>query len=72
MSAQPEKTKSASDTLMRAMERFGESEPKFAIVIFINEADELHWLRSDTSATTTVGVLESIKAQVLKDWLEDE
>jgi hypothetical protein len=72
MPAKPLKTSSGTDTLMAAMETFGESEPKFAIVIFVNEKDELHWLRSDNSCTTTIGVLEAIKAQVIKDWLEDE
>lgn len=68
----PVKTSTATEAVMRAMEQFGESEPKFAIVIFVNEKDELHWLRSNTSCTTTLGVLEAIRAQVLKDWLDDE
>jgi hypothetical protein len=62
--------KRATDVLLRAMEAFGESEPKFAIVIFLNEADELHWMRSDTSSTMTVGCLEQIKCQVQADWLK--
>lgn len=72
MANRPITMTTGTETVMRAMERFGESEPKFAIVIFINEKDELHWLRSDNSCTETVGVLEAIKAQVLKEWLEDE
>ena len=67
-----ETTKKATDAVLRALELFGESEPEFAIVIFLDENNELHWLRSDVSSTMTVGCLEQIKCQVQHDWLNAE
>jgi len=62
-------SRQATDTLMRAMQDFGESEPKWAIVIYLNENDELCWMRSDMSVTMAMGALELVKTAIQRDWL---
>lgn len=65
-----EKTATPTETLMRAMESFGELEPKFAIVIYVAEDGTLAWFQSEVSTHQAVGALELVKEQIKHDWLE--
>lgn len=62
-----------SETLVSALEDFGQSEPKNVIVIWINEDGDLNWSKSaPLGFSETVGMLECVKAAQMRDFCSEE
>jgi hypothetical protein len=64
--------KTGTDVLMRAMQDFSDSEPLWVMVLYMNEKQELCWMRSDSCATTTIGALDLTREAIVRDWLQPE
>lgn len=65
------KTRTPTDTLVSAMESFGEDEPKNVIVVFTSKAGDLLWLSSTSTTSEKVGMLETAKFWVLEGAKKD-
>jgi hypothetical protein len=71
MSEQDQRT--PSETVMGAMEAFGECEPKRVILIWVDEGGDLCWSRSAPMGhSEIVGMLECVKAVVLDGFRSEE
>lgn len=57
--------RSATDTLMSAMEDFGESEPKECMVIWTDEGGDICWSSTTDSQAMKLGMLEMVKQLVI-------
>lgn len=57
----PEVRRSATETLVSAMEDFGENEPKDCLIIYANEAGELVWSCTSNSYVIKLGLVESCR-----------
>ena len=66
------KSRTPSETLMQALESFGEDEPKEVIIIYTTQAGDLIWHSSTTSHSTKVGMLETAKYWVLEHMKREE
>lgn len=60
------KTRTPTETLMDALEAFGEDEPKEVIVIYTTQAGDLIWHSSISTTSIKVGMLETAKFWVLE------
>jgi hypothetical protein len=60
------KTRTPTETLMDALESFGEDEPKEVIIIYTTQAGDLIWHSSVSTTSTKVGMLETAKFWVLE------
>ena len=61
-----------TETLMACLEDFGQSEPERLLVIYTNVDGDVCWSSSGPySYTQTIGLLECVKARVLKKFNED-
>lgn len=56
--------RTATQTLLSALEDFGESEPRDCLVIYNNEAGDLCWSCTSDAMSVKFGLIESCK-QVL-------
>ncbi len=63
--------RSPTETLVKCLEDFGDSEPQRVIVVYVNEAGDLCWSASGPyNFTHVVGMLECVKAKVLEKFLQ--
>lgn len=74
-SAAEEKTpeqRTPTETLVHCLEDFGQSEPLKCIVIYTNESGDICWSSSGPyNFSQIIGMLECVKARVMKKFLED-
>lgn len=61
-----DRRRTASETLVAAMEDFGESEPKDCLIIYTNDVGELCWSASTDSVVVKLGLLEACKQFMIK------
>ncbi len=62
-----------TSTLLNCMESFGESEPTRLLVIWVDESGNLRWSASQPySITHAIGMLETLKAWMLKGFCDDD
>ena len=60
-----------TETLVKCMEDFGESEPTKCIVIYLNVGGDICWSTSGPyNFTQIIGMLECVKAKVMEKFLE--
>lgn len=65
-------SRSATETLVKCMEAFGEAEPKNAIVIWTDEAGDINWSSTSDSVSEKVGLLEFVKNAMLYRSLRED
>ena len=61
-----ETRRTPTETLLSAMEEFGQCEPKDCLVIYTNEGGDLVWLCSSDQISTKLGLIEACKYFILK------
>jgi hypothetical protein len=61
------KTRTPTDTLMEALEAFGEDEPRDVIVLYTTQTGDLVWHSSTSITSIKVGMLETAKFWVLEN-----
>ena len=64
--------RSPTQTLMACLEDFGASEATKCLVIYTNEAGDICWSSSGPyHFSEVIGMLECVKARVMRKFLED-
>ena len=66
------KTRTPSETLIDALESFGEDEPRELIVIYTTQAGDLVWYSTSSITSQKVGMLETAKYWVLENAKKSE
>jgi len=61
------KTRTPSETLMDALESFGEDEPRDLIILYTTQKGDLVWHSTSSITSTKVGMLETAKFWVLEN-----
>jgi len=60
-----EPSRSASETVIKVLEEFGNSEPKYLICIWVDESDDVCISRTQiTNVTMQLGLIESAKMMI--------
>ena len=67
----PEIRRSATQTLMTAMEDFGQNEPRDCMIIYTNEDGELCWSCTSDSCVIKLGLVESCRTHLKMKMRED-
>ena len=64
-------TRTATQTLITALEYFGEDEPKECLVIYTSESGDLCWSCTTGSRVVKLGLLEACKQSIISKWSKD-
>jgi hypothetical protein len=59
-------TRSPTETVMAAMETFGEIEPKECIIIWTDESGDICWSSTTDSQVVRLGMIELLKTILTK------
>ena len=63
--------RSPTETLLKCLEDFGESEPTKAIVVYVNVDGDICWSVSGPyNFTHVIGMLECVKAKIMEKFLQ--
>lgn len=62
-----ESRKTATETLMSAMESFSETEPHDCMVIWTDEAGDICWASSTNSQIVKIGMVEFVRTMLKRD-----
>ena len=60
------KSRTPTETLMEAMECFGENEPREVIIIYTTQNGDLIWNSSTGTNSTKLGMIEAAKFWILE------
>lgn len=64
--------RSATETVMKAMECFGQAEPEDCLIVWTDESGDLCWSCTTDSIVTKIGLVESMRTILKKQLLTDE
>lgn len=56
--------RSATDTLVNAMEEFGRAEPNECMIIWTDQSGDICWSTTTDSPVTKLGMLEMVKTMI--------
>jgi hypothetical protein len=65
------KERTPSETLIAALEDFGESEPQMCVIIWTSDNGDINWSTSTRNRSPIVGMLETVKHLILKRMEDD-
>ena len=64
-------TRTATETVMSAMETFGESEPKDCIIVWTDERGDICWSSTTDSQVVKLGMIEMLRT-ILKKRVDEK